>query len=489
MKFKRLLFAGYFLKSEDKLNLTRLFNCEKKIFLESSLAFSKYNNELIKFFPMHIFHMQGHKIWKILFKRVELDPTFIDLYKRDLKTFKLTYLKEPLPGGKKTFVFFIYWVFRNAFKTGFSFARTLDAFRTIMNRGKIRNKFGFVAEGDTYHHMEGLKMLAFRLSFINGYIHIKKIVDELDVGKDDLLVLWGGHNSGARLLKDCLEKKGVSCYIAEYGELPGTFSLNKDGIFGDSQIAKNWSEISTKKSTALSIIEAKKYLHRIEASQSSSRGHSQDDQMLSLYRELFQSKESIKKVIYVSGVELVASGHLFNKEFVKPGMPNANEMLLKHVLSHFSSDEYTIFYKDHPLMQQNYQELTLSAADFKGVIFVNSMNVDNLISMADITITLPSKVIMTCLMYRKPVYAYGDFSIPETVPELGYYTGRNVADIKHVVDNGCNGINPDLYPEIMSEFLQDYLICYQSPLFESYDSFVEQQKIENIIDSQLTAGK
>jgi hypothetical protein len=281
----------------------------------------------------------------------------------------------------------------------------------------------------------------------------------------------------------------VGCLIAEYGELPGTFSLNKDGIFGDSQIAKNWSEISTKKSTVLSIAAAKKYLGKVEASQSSSRGNSQDDQMFSLYREIFQSKESTKKVIYVSGVELITSGHLFNKEFVSHGMPNANEMLLKHVLSHFSSDEYTIFYKDHPLMQENYQELTLKAAEFKGVFFVNSMNVDNLITMADITITLPSKVIVTCLMYRKHVYAYGDFSIPETIPELGYYTGRNVADIKHIVDDGSNSINPDLYSEIVSELLQEYLIRTQSPLFESYDVLVEQQKIESIIDSQLTVGK
>jgi hypothetical protein len=489
MDYKRIIFAGFFLKSEDKLKFTRLFNCEKRIFLESSQKFSKYNSELIKYFPMSLFHMQGNKIWNILFKRVELDPAFVDLYKRDLKIFRLSYLKEPLPGGKKTFALFVYWVFRNAFKSGFSFASALDAFRTIINKGKLRNEHDFVREGDTYHHMEALKVFAFRLSFINGYIYVKKMVGELGVGQGDLLVLWGGHNSGARLLLDCWEKKGVSCLIAEYGELPGTFSLNKDGIFGDSQIVKSWSEISTKKSTDLSIVEAKKYLGEIEASQSSSRGISEADQMLSFYREIFQPKESIKKVIYVSGVELLASGHLFNKEFVSPGKPNANEMLLKHVLSHFSSDEYTILYKDHPLMQQNYQELALNASDFKGVVFVNSMNVDNLVSMADITITLPSKVIMTCLMYRKPVYAYGDFSIPETVPALGYYTGRNVADIKHVVDDGCNSINPDVYPEIVSELLQEYLIRTQSPLFESYDFLVEQQKIENIIDSQLTVGK
>jgi len=488
MDYKRVIFAGFFLHSEDKLKFTRLFNGEKKIFLESSQHYSKYNKESLKFFPMNLFHMQAQKIWKMLFKRVAPDPDFIELYKRDLKIFKLTYLKEPLPKGKKTFVFFIYWAFRNTFKTGFSFARALDGVRTILSGGISRNEFGVVRERDMYLNMKALKMHAFRLSFINGYIHVKNLVDELGVGKDDLLVLWGAQNSGARLIKDCFEKKGVNCLIAEYGEIPGTFSLNSDGIFGDSQIAKNWGEISTKKSTDLSLLEVKKYLGKVEVSQSSSRGNSQEDQMLSLYRGLFVPKKSIKRVIYVSGVELLASGHLFNKEFVSPGMPNANEMLLKHVLSHFSADEYTILYKDHPLMQQNYQEMALNPADFSKVIFVNAMNVDNLISMADITITLPSKVIMTCLMYKKPVYAYGDFSIPETVPELGYYTGRNVADIKQVVDGDDNGINPDLYPEIVSQ-LQEYLIHIKSPLFSAYKDLVEKQKVENIIDSQLTAGK
>jgi hypothetical protein len=85
---------------------------------------------------MSLFHMQASRIWNILFKRVEIEPTFVDLYKSDLKIFKLLYLKEPLPGGKKTFALFVYWVLRNAFKSGLSFSRALDAFRTIISRGK-----------------------------------------------------------------------------------------------------------------------------------------------------------------------------------------------------------------------------------------------------------------------------------------------------------------------------------------------------------------
>jgi hypothetical protein len=119
--------------------------------------------------------------------------------------------------------------------------------------------------------------------------------------------------------------------------------------------------------------------------------------------------------------------------------------------------------------------------EFKGVMFLNSMSVDNLVSLADITISLPSKVIITCLMYRKPVYTYGDFSIPKTVPELGYYTGRDVAEIKSVVDSGINQIDPNLYPSIACEF-QNYLIRVDDQIFEAYEKSEETKKIDDIIN-------
>jgi hypothetical protein len=63
------------------------------------------------------------------------------------------------------------------------------------------------------------------------------------------------------------------------------------------------------------------------------------------------------------------------------------------------------------------------------------MSVDNLIPMSDITITLPSKVVMTSLMYRKPMYVFGKFSIPKSVPELGYYAGNDIDSIKEIIHN------------------------------------------------------
>lgn len=122
---------------------------------------------------MNIFHMQNHRIWNVLFNRVQLDPTFVDLYKNDLKIFKHVYKKDPLPKGIKTFAFFTYWVFRISFKSKVSFANFRKAFRTITNKGKSGNELGYVGENDLYYQVDALKQFAFRLAFINGYIYIK----------------------------------------------------------------------------------------------------------------------------------------------------------------------------------------------------------------------------------------------------------------------------------------------------------------------------
>jgi hypothetical protein len=134
-------------------------------------------------------------------------------------------------------------------------------------------------------------------------------------------------------------------------------------------------------------------------------------------------------------------------------------------------------------MQKNFKELTLGPDEFKSVLFLNDMSVDYLIPMSDITVTLPSKVVMTSLMYRKPVYVFGKFSIPKSMPELGYYTGNNIGSIKEIIHN--SKIDGAIYNRIVASMLDDYLVCIDSPLFEKYSFEVERTKLNKILSHQL----
>ncbi len=499
--FRNIFFVGYYLNDENKLANTELYRCKNRFFLESSRKYLKKKYDHVRYFPMHLYHMLGTHVITLLFNRVKVDQCFISLYKRDLKIFLKSQIDLPLPKSKKSYLLYIYSVFRNEYKfrSIFSLKALLILVLKIMKPEELlleRSHLDKIINNKdaknvkSFRHIRAIKVLAFRLSFITGYIYVEKLLSKLNPGSDDIFVLWGCETSGSMLLIDRLKKAGIHYFISEYGELPGTISINSKGIFGDSYIADNWAELVEAEVDDNELEDITSYISLLESSQASSRGGSSEQLRLQL--RLYQSlntllkpeqKKEREKIIYVSGVELIASGHLFNKEYINSKSINANEILLKSVLFHFSSDNYIIIYKDHPLMQKNYQNLALVPSEFPGVIFLNSQSVDDLIPMSDITITLPSKVAMTCLLYRKPVYVFGRFSIPYSMPELGYYTGNNVGEVKGIIDN--TNIDKAMYTKIVAHLISNYLLCYDSLLFENYCFETEQRKLDKIIHDQM----
>ena len=467
MKFNNIFFVGFFKNNPDKLKFTELFECKKRFFLESSKKYKKYQLDDTKFFPMLIYSVMGSKASNLLFNTVKIDPLFIKLYKRDLRVYINSHINKSLP-GRSAYVILVYWLFRKEFK-----------YRSFLNL------FGYLAvikglygrnKGNSFRELRAIKMLAFRLSFISGYLYTDRLISQLNCNNNDLFILWGCESSGLLLLINRLKNIGIKYLISEYGEIPGTMSVSKNGIFGNSFLAENWAKIINANIDKHRISSAETYLDRVVTSQSSSRSNSPEN-------NFFQPIETHKKIIYVSGVELIASGYLFNKDYIGPKTLNANRALLKNIVSNFSSDDYIIIYKDHPLMQKNFEELTLGPDEFKSVLFLNDMGVDYLIPMSDITVTLPSKVVMTSLMYRKPVYVFGKFSIPKSMPELGYYTGNNIGSIKEIIHN--SKIDGAIYDRIVASMLDDYLVCIDSPLFEKYSFEVERSKLNKIISHQL----
>ena len=475
MKFNNIYFVGFFKNYPEKLKFSEMFEYKKRFFLESS---KKYRKSRLggdtKFFPMLIYSVLGSKASNLLFNTVKINPLFIKLYKRDLRVYLNSHINNSLP-GRSAGLILVYWLFRKEFKCR-SFLN-LFGYLAVIKGLNGRNR------GGSFRERKALKMLAFRLSFISGYLYTDKLISQLSCNNNDLFVLWGCESSGLQLLSNHLENIGIKYLIVEYGEIPGTYSISKNGIFGDSFIAENWSKIINTKVDKNKLDSAEKYLDQVIRSGASSRGNDLCSGLLSYYQAFFAPIETHKKIIYVSGVELISSGHLFNKDYIGPETLNANRALLKNIVSNFSSDDYIIIYKDHPLMQKNFKELTLGPDEFKSVLFLNGVGVDYLIPISDITITLPSKVVMTSLMYRKPVYVFGKFSIPMSVPELGYYTGNNIDSIKEVIHKST--VDSAAYTRIVASMLDDYLVCVESPLFEKYSLENEQSKLNKIISSQL----
>ena len=193
-------------------------------------------------------------------------------------------------------------------------------------------------------------------------------------------------------------------------------------------------------------------------------------------------KEDRKKVIYVNGAELFSAGLYWNRWNIGNQGRNPNKMLLEKVVSFFNKNEYMIIYKEHPMTISQSKNGLLIQSDFPTVNFIESMNIHDLMDMSDIIISFPSKVVMTSLLYNKTTFVLGDFTIPESIPIMKYFTSRNFDDIKEIL-NQENTINQE-YIEIVAKLIKHFLIIYDQELHAHSTVKDQQRKLKHILENK-----
>ena len=188
--------------------------------------------------------------------------------------------------------------------------------------------------------------------------------------------------------------------MIEYGELPYTFQINKHGIFGDSDMKHNFN---LDKYKSIDIDKKSKIL--FDKFSSNKNGPNPHYATLNSLRQ----KNLGKKIIYVNGVELFASGHIFRKDHkidsFNKNNNNPNEYLLAYVCNFFDLSKHIILYKEHPLMVEN-NDCLINPADHKSVLFID-YKLEHLIDFVDGVISLPSKVVTFASLHQKPVHVWG----------------------------------------------------------------------------------
>lgn len=478
MKNLNLYFVGYFLNKEDKMKYVDLFDCKDKFFLESSKINSKTSGFGVKYFSELLYtHNTNYK------DILNNEPIFVDsfvkeLYKRDFRHFKASTINiKKIKDTKKRLLFLYYSIHLfNLKNKGFSRLNILNylmEFFTLVK--KYRNKDSVF--------FEEFKNFFFRVNFILGYKYSQKLLKSLNYNKNDVFIIWGKSYSSRLLLINHLEKNKVPFFISEYGEISGTISCSPDGIFGEVFSQKSWIELCKKEVTKDDIEYTKNILDQVRKNQISTRTYGDNIFFLVKYfydNSIKKKEESRQKVIYVNGSELFSSGLFDNRWNINNQGKHPNKMLLDKVVSYFDNDEYMIMYKEHPMSASNNKKALLHQSDFPTVNFISDMNIHDILEIADIIITFPSKVVITSLLYKKTTFVLGDFTIPVSIPSIRYFTSNKFEDIGEMF---TSKEKPDdnLFTEIIARLIKYSLIVYDKNLHYKYDYTNEQNKLKNII--------
>jgi len=476
MKNKNITFVGYYHGIENKEKFTELFECNNKKFLENNQKYTNFNDSTIYYPSLLYKYTSKRKLHACITN--EIDDTIKSLYKRDFRHFL---------GARQVK------------------ARTIQKDKLLLLRflfSKYSRKYKGISKYNPYNLMVFLKDMKqqvqkrnpnlvlslrkfrFREKFMHGYRYAKSTLDALTWNKDDIYILWGKPQSSYQLLFFYLKRHDIQYFIVEYGELPGTISLSQNGIFGEYFSPTAWEEFESKIISENEITSAKVALDKIKQNQISTKSY--ENNMFFLMKYFWDHSVHIDKrtkIIYVNGSELFASGYYHGRWGVDREGKNPNKMLLEKVVDSFGS-EYMIMYKEHPMTIQSNTGSLLLQSDFPTVNFINGLSIHDTLEIADLVITLPSKVVITSLLYGKPTFVLGDFTIPMPNLDMNYYTSKNFKDILNVEFLKNTTMNQD-FILFIAKMIKYNLIIYDENLYDNYNSENEKIKVNNIILSKV----
>lgn len=478
MKDLNINFVGFFIKRDDKNKFVNLFQCKEKRFLEGKYTHTLSENSNIEYFPEILYKS---KISISLNKNILVNIFVKKLYKTDLRDFKGA--KEPLEVTStiKLILLTLVYSFTQHIKRNTGFAKW-NIFKIIYKTYKIIKRY---KKNDPLVKKR-LMLYKFRLNFISGYAYSNNLLENRVYNKtNDVYVLWGKSYSSRLLLKQHLRKRKIPFFIAEYGEVPGTISFSPKGIFGETFSKESWSELYNKKIDSNDLTDASKVLSNIKEDQISTRNYLTS--MYFLIKYFYDNSvhtENKQKVVYVNGSELFSSG-LYDKRWNidNEGM-NPNKMLLQKVVSYFKDTNYMIMFKEHPMMIHQSTKALVKRKEFPTVNFlVKTMNIHDILEISDIVVSFPSKVVITSLIYKKPTFVLGDFTIINSIPAMNYFTSRNFNDISQLEKNSSK-YNEEELIEFTARILKYTLIIFDENLHKNFNKEFEIEKIKITLSSK-----
>ncbi|WP_420599251.1 hypothetical protein [Neptuniibacter sp.] len=269
----------------------------------------------------------------------------------------------------------------------------------------------------------------FKLRFLLGYKYCQLLFTELLSQKEFTEILhWGPRWTTAEILSTLAEKQNIPFYNVEYGEMDNSFSINEIGMFGDSDLYRNFTEVIEKpistqeREAAKQIIESyrERYAGKINVNLLCDKSWHKSQAVIENIQAI---KNEFSGIVYISGVELLYSGWSVSSDGRFLGNPN--QIILEKVCAALKDKNYLILYRDHPIAIRQTPSLLGATSGLPNVIDCSSMPFSYILRIADYVVSAPSKVQFESLMIDKKVISFGECIAP---PQIAVSNFQQVSD-------------------------------------------------------------
>lgn len=213
------------------------------------------------------------------------------------------------------------------------------------------------------------------------------------------IVFWGNWSLESYIVKYVAQKNGIASGYIEHGWLPGTYQIDPRGIMGQGELAVHPNLIKELEVKDIyNIREIKDYIIKEKLD-------------TRIFHETTEDKESVQKLkkghktVFLVGMDDYGMQMNPKNEYWKRYISSnveSTEDALRQLMPVCRKKEWNLFFKPHPD-----NPVSEWVKESEELILVRDMEIDRLIQLADVVVSIASAVDFKTLIYGKPLVQLG----------------------------------------------------------------------------------
>lgn len=233
-------------------------------------------------------------------------------------------------------------------------------------------------------------------------LYLKKL---LNVIKPKKVAMWNKFYPFHHILDELCKEMGIEAIYLEYGVIPGTYQVEKKGQMGESLPAVKPQLFAQLEVSEEDKEHATEVHHYLKASRINRKDQPDSYELEAIMQRIDKNKPIL---VYMGQNDFESGMYPYGnhaKKFHSPIFDSsraAAEFL--SVLS--DKNDWNLIYKPHPICIDN-PLCKLSDEHFSNAYIVNKCNINDLVEVADLNITILSTAAYVALIQRKPVLMLG----------------------------------------------------------------------------------
>lgn len=238
--------------------------------------------------------------------------------------------------------------------------------------------------------------------YIVCYFAYKTVHEIIRYWKPEQVILWNAFYAIHLIIRSICREMNIPVRYMEFGNIPGTIILEETGQMGESYPARapeEFLDIPVSTEEYINAGQSVRYLRQ-------SRLNRNVQPHNNLLQEVKKKLKHGRSVIFYAGQNDNASGmqpYTENtRRFHSPIFKTSDEAAL-FLAEVCRKNDWNYIYKPHPMMAEHCKEDEMP----ENVISVNNVDINDLIDMADVVVTILSTVSYIALIREKPVVMLG----------------------------------------------------------------------------------